>query len=198
VADAKAHFQALIDHVPALGKLANAAIILQITGEVSDSFVVYLPKGEILDTLPNLPVDQLPQRLTLTLSAFWMRALVDKLISWEDFVLSFRIKIKAEPDVFNEPVVAFLQLESSAEREAFVQLYSKYKQATTSRVKRVYQGQMIEYDRYCPHNGEDLSQAPIENGEIICLRHFWRFATSDGKGTNNQCSLNVKVLGPVE
>lgn len=198
LSDAKAHFQALIDNVPALGKLANTALIIQITGDLAESFVVYLPTGEILDCLPNLPAEQLPQRLTLTLSAFWLRALVDKLISWEDFVLSFRLMLKAEPDVFYEPVVAFLQLESPSEREAFVQLFTKYKQAASARITRVYQGKTIEYDRYCPHNGEDLSKAPIENGEIVCLRHFWRFAAADGKGTNNNCSLNVRVISTVE
>jgi UDP-MurNAc hydroxylase len=194
LADAQAHFQELLDNVPTLARLANAALIINLTGEAGGSFVVYLPTGKILTTLPDLPENELPARYTITLSTFWMRALVDKLISWEDFVLSFRLSIKAEPDIFNEPVVAFLQLESQAEREAFVHLILQNSKQAPIRIQREYQGQRLEYDRYCPHNGEDLANAPIENGEIICLRHFWRFGLEDGQGINNRCSLHVKVL----
>jgi UDP-MurNAc hydroxylase len=194
LSDAQAHFRELLANVPTLAKLANAALVIELTGESGGQFVVYLPTGEILAELPNLPPEQLPQRYTITLSTFWMRALVDRLISWEDFVLSFRLLIHAEPDVFNEPVAAFLQLESQAEREAFVHLLLQNSKQAPVRIQRQHNGQLLEYDRFCPHNGEDLANAPIENGEIICLRHFWRFGITDGQGTNNKCSLHVKVL----
>ena len=36
-------------------------------------------------------------------------------------------------------------------------------------------GKDVVIQRYCPHNGEDLKSACIENGVLTCSRHNWKF-----------------------
>lgn len=187
VSDAKEHFLSLYNTVPELGKLAAADLELRLLNDGGGSFFMNTTSGEISDT----PFDNSQQRYTLSLDSFWMRAIIDGSLTWEDFILSFRFAIEREPEIYNEALIAFLHLESEEERNDYITYHAFIASGEKERITRVCDGMTIEYDRYCPHNGEDLSCATITDGILTCPRHFWQFSTTDGKGINNSGSINM-------
>jgi UDP-MurNAc hydroxylase len=186
LADAKDHFRSLYQLHPPLGELANVDLEIQLTGESGGSFWMNTASGEISD----LPIARANQQYKLGLDAFWMRAIIARRISWEDFILSFRFSLSRTPDIYNEAIVAFLHLETKEEREDYVAYHSFQNSDVHERIIREYQGTTYELDRYCPHNGEDLTCAEITDGILTCPRHFWQFSIADGNGVNNPASIH--------
>ena len=188
LSEAKIHFQSKLTNVPALA--TGAKIILRV--QIGDnSFFVDTVDGNISDIPLRV---QKRQQYRLEIPEFWMKAILRNKIRWEDFILSFRFSISRKPDTYNEAFVAFLQLDTKEEREDYVRHLELLDRRTRERIQRANEGSLIEYDRYCPHNCEDLSNAMIENGVITCPRHFWRFSLEDGRGLNNPGSIHLKHL----
>lgn len=187
---ARDHFTALLRNVPLLARTANVVAEIVLSGENEERFFVDTALGRISESDPARRC----QYYRLTIGKNWMQAIVDGKISWEDFILSFRLGIHREPDVYNEAFVAFLQLESASEREDYLQYLVTQSARPQERIRREIEGRVIEYDRYCPHNGEDLTNAEIRDGVLTCPRHFWRFSIEqNGKGLNNPCSIELQV-----
>ncbi|MDP4219445.1 MAG: MBL fold metallo-hydrolase [Bacteroidota bacterium] len=187
LSDTKQHFRSLYANVPALAVLAAANLEVKLTGEGSGTFFLNTVSGEISDS----PFDNSLQRYMISLDSFWMRAIIDGLMSWEDFILSFRFSIERDPDIYNEAIIAFLHLETEEERKDYITYHEFIGSGEKERVTRICDGMLIEHDRYCPHNGEDLSSAAIKDGILTCPRHFWQFAIEDGHGLNNSATINV-------
>ncbi len=188
--NAKEHFHRLAaHHVPELAQLANVDLEIRIDGPDGGSFHLNTATGEITTTSTSTG----QQRYTFATSSFWMQALLEDLISWEDFILSFRYTITRDPDIYNEAIIAFLYLETQEEREDYVSQHVRNAQVHRERCLRTLDdGKEIEYDRFCPHNGEDLSCAQVRNGVLTCPRHFWQFDLSkNGAGINNPASIHV-------
>jgi UDP-MurNAc hydroxylase len=183
--EAKKHFRFKLDDVPALARKANVLLEFRV-GE--SSFFVYTLNGTITDSSPGRKNQQ---EYRIELSDFWMRAILGGKIRWEDLILSFRFKISRTPDVYNEAFIAFLQLDTTEEREDYIRHLDLLARRDRERIRRECDGHIIEHDRFCPHNCEDLSHAKIENGVLTCPRHFWRFSTKDGHGLNNPGSIHV-------
>jgi UDP-MurNAc hydroxylase len=186
VDDAKEHFQELLERVPELCDLAGAALRVHLTGPGGGDLVVDLAAHRVDGEVSS----KARQVFDLELSTFWMRAIVDKLISWEDFLLSFRFRVSREPDYHNEALIAFLIIEPPERRHEFV-LHRHRMEEQSERVRRELDGEVIEYDRFCPHNGEDLVEAQISKGVLVCPRHGWQFSLEDGRGINNPCTIHV-------
>jgi len=186
LSDTKEHFRSLCSNTPELGKLAAANLEVILTGENGGSFMIDTSTGNLSST----PIQNSQQIYTLSLDTFWMRAIIN-LLTWEDFILSFRFSIERKPDTYNEALIAFLHLETDEERQDYINYHDLIASSEKERISRLCYGKIIEYDRYCPHNGEDLSCAAIENGVLTCPRHFWQFSIEDGKGINNSGSINL-------
>ena len=110
---------------------------------------------------------------------------------WQDISLSLRANLKREPDIFNNFVNIFLFSDVSNIRKAFESSLSIPKERITvmGANKCLY-----EIDRYCPHQGADLSNAEIDSdNKIICPRHSWRFSLS-GAGA---CETNNSTISAV-
>ena len=187
LANAREYFLSLYNNVPELGKLAAANLEVRLLKENGRSFFLDTTTGKISET----NFDNSQQRYTLSLDSFWMRAIIDGLLTWEDFILSFRFQIERDPDTYNEAIIAFLHLESEEERRDYITYHQFIASAEKERITRICDGMTIEYDRYCPHNGEDLSCAVIKDGILTCPRNFWQFSIQDGKGINNSGSINA-------
>lgn len=43
-----------------------------------------------------------------------------------------------------------------------------------------HKGRWFAFGSLCPHQNASLHNAPIQNGEIICLRHGYRFCPRSG------------------
>jgi UDP-MurNAc hydroxylase len=185
---AKEHFQTKLDDVPALAKKANVLLEFRVGDHL---FFVDTFNRKISDVNPEV---RNMQRYHIELSDFWMRAILGGKIRWEDLILSFRFKISRTPDVYNEAVIAFLQLDTTEEREDYIRHLDLLARRNRERVRRECNGRIIEYDRFCPHNCEDLTHAKIENGVLTCPRHFWQFSTEDGHGLNNPGSIHIRQV----
>jgi NAD(P)H-dependent nitrite reductase small subunit len=44
-------------------------------------------------------------------------------------------------------------------------------------------GQLVALSGWCPHSGGPLGHGWIEEGEVVCPLHHWRFKLSDGRCT---------------
>jgi len=51
-------------------------------------------------------------------------------------------------------------------------------------------GEYLAIDDMCPHMGASLAGGPLENGEVMCPWHAWRFKLCDGSWCD---SPNIKV-----
>ena len=116
---------------------------------------------------------------TLLLEPRVLRAIVDGVTGWEEALLSMRVGLHREPDVFDLTFMSLLR-------------YGPHPAQTMQMLRERNNTETIERDglrmqRWCPHAGEDLTFAKIEDGRIECPRHHWVWDASTGacidKGT---------------
>jgi len=109
-----------------------------------------------------------------TLDSKYLNLILNEQINWEDFLLSLRLKISRNPDVYNGALFALLQYGRSPlliQRAENFELRSK--SPVTINVQ--YNNKMYKIQKFCPHLGEDLTSATIQNGILVCSRHHWNF-----------------------
>ena len=97
-------------------------------------------------------------------------------------MLSLRLGIRRKPDVYNSSLFALLQYGRDPfliQRAENVVLRSKC--PITINVQHNHK--MYKIQRSCPHLGEDLKNATIKNGILVCPRHQWSFDL----GSNGKC-----------
>ncbi len=191
VSDTRDYFLELCANVPALAEKAGIALTVNLQ-DVEGGELHFDLRDQ---TAVAHPPPDAPQQYRLSFDARWMRALIDERLSWEDFILSFRISIWREPDIYNEAFIAFLLLESKAEREQYLEYLAEMEGVAKVRMRRRIGERLVEHDRYCPHNAEDLVDAVLEGDRLICPRHFWEFSLVDGKGLNNAKSIHLEDAG---
>lgn len=124
-------------------------------------------------------------RYTMTVSAADIGRVLDRKLTWEDFLLSLRHRMSRSPDVYEPILHGFLGLESDDLRE-----FCEGIRATESRRERTSVeagGQRYSVLRYCPHQGADLAEAWVAEGRyLVCPRHRWQFDLRDG----GRCPVN--------
>lgn len=109
-----------------------------------------------------------------TLDSKFMNLILNEEINWEDFLLSLRLKISRTPDVYNGSLFALLQYGRSPlliQRAENFELRSK--SPNTINVQDTNKTYKIQ--KFCPHLGEDLKNASIKDGILVCPRHQWNF-----------------------
>lgn len=121
------------------------------------------------------------------------RVLDDKLI-WEDFALSFRLKLNREPDIFQALIYGFLMLEA----EDMNYYCAKVLHTELNQERTIVEAGGCRYsvNRFCPHLGADLSQGWLEQDKFLtCPRHRWQFDLTDkGACTTNDSSIHAFPL----
>jgi len=113
-------------------------------------------------------------RYSLAVPMWLLRRIVDSKIGWEEALLSMRIKLRRDPDVFDVRLLGLLRYGS---RPA---------QTRQMLVDAAASDEMIERDglrcqKYCPHAGEDLTNAIVADGVVECPRHHWKWDTTTGE-----------------
>jgi len=102
-----------------------------------------------------------------------LRAVLDGRAGWEEALLSMRLSLHRDPDVFDLTLLSLLR-------------YGHHPAQTRQLVReRADPGQTIRRDglrlqRFCPHAGEDLSHAVIADGVVECPRHHWKWSATTG------------------
>ncbi len=128
-------------------------------GEMAQDFVI---EGEE-------PYD--PQ-YSLIMPAHVLRLVLDDVVGWEEALLSMRVRLSRNPDVFDSRFLGLLR-------------YGNEPVQTLQMVREGQRGGFVERDglrfqKYCPHAGEDLNHAIINGNIIECPRHHWRWNIQTG------------------
>jgi UDP-MurNAc hydroxylase len=112
---------------------------------------------------------------------------------WQDIYLSLRAHPCRSPDNFDNYVNLFLFSDPESIRESFI---SSLTISDEKIVKVDSSGECYEMNRYCPHQGADLSDAEInEHNEVICPRHGWRFSLDQmGRSLDSSHTIRAKKL----
>lgn len=110
---------------------------------------------------------------TLLVEPRVLRAIVDGRTGWEEALLSMRVGLHREPDVFDLTFMSLLR-------------YGPHPAQTMQMLRERNNTETIERDglrmqRWCPHAGEDLTFAKIEDGRIECPRHHWVWDLESGQ-----------------
>lgn len=105
----------------------------------------------------------------------FMEMILNNLISFEDFLLSLRLKISRNPDMYNGSLFALLQYGRNPlliQRAENFELKSK----TPQTLNVEFQNKIFKIQRFCPHLGEDLINTQVsDKGILVCPRHQWHF-----------------------
>ncbi len=120
--------------------------------------------------------------------------LLDGYLNWEDFMLSFRHKLKRTPDIYQVAVNGFLTMEKE-DVPKFVDNLMRL-QNQRERITVEVGGVLYSIDKFCPHQGSDLTTYEIEDDRfLICPKHRWSFDLEDeGKAVGQNASINAVDL----
>jgi UDP-MurNAc hydroxylase len=126
-----------------------------------------------LATRIELEDDPVDPGYTIRVPPRALRAVLDGRAGWEEALLSMRLALHRDPDVFDVTLLSLLRY--------------GHQPAQTRRLvrERAATGEWVERDglrlqRWCPHAGEDLSHALIADGVVECPRHHWKWSTTTG------------------
>jgi len=113
-------------------------------------------------------------------------------LSWEDAFLSMRFKAHRDPDRYNQHLFTLFKMSDSRALHAIQKAETADREHDTFVLETG--GKCYEVQRYCPHGGSDLSEAEVDDGQIICPGHHWRFSLSDGVCTNAAGRIRIREL----
>jgi UDP-MurNAc hydroxylase len=120
-----------------------------------------------------------PDYYSISSPSFQISRILDGKITWEEFALTFRMRLKRCPDVYQTLIQGFLLLEAK-DMNSFCDKMVEIEE----RRKRVIVdagGTRYSINQYCPHQGADLSQGWLDHGRLwTCPRHRWQFALDKG------------------
>tara|TARA_B100000963_G_scaffold98574_1_gene85149 strand:+ start:34 stop:474 length:441 start_codon:yes stop_codon:yes gene_type:complete len=120
--------------------------------------------------------------------------LLDGYCNWEDFMLSFRHKLKRTPDIYQVAINGFLTMEIEDVPD-FVENLMRL-QNQRERITIEAGGVMYSIDKFCPHQGSDLTTHQIEDERfLICPKHRWSFdLENEGKAVGIDATINAVDL----
>jgi UDP-MurNAc hydroxylase len=120
--------------------------------------------------------------------------LLDGYLNWEDFMLSFRHKLKRTPDIYQVAINGFLTMEKEDVPEFVDNLMRLQNQR--ERITVEAGGVLYSIDKYCPHQGSDLTTHQVEDERfLICPKHRWSFdLENEGKAINADATINAVDL----
>lgn len=109
---------------------------------------------------------------------------------WDDLVLSLRYTVSRQPDEFDVVISDFMRLEASDLR-GYPPKAPEVERATI----RGSDGTVHEFDRWCPHQGGDLSRGRLDGGCLVCPRHGWSFDLKRGGACHeNRATINSRPI----
>ena len=120
--------------------------------------------------------------------------LLDGYLNWEDFMLSFRHKLKRTPDIYQVAINGFLTMEKEDVPDFVNNLMRLQNQR--ERITIEAGGVMYSIDKFCPHQGSDLTTHQIEDERfLICPKHRWTFdLENEGKAVGIDATINAVDL----
>lgn len=117
-------------------------------------------------------------------------------ITWEDMMLTLRGKINRKPDVFQTLVIGFMVMEIDDLNPMCNHLLEL--EQRSDRIEVEAGGTLFSVDKFCPHQGTDLSEGVIrEDRYLICPKHRWEYDLwTDGICISSNETINAVILEP--
>ncbi|MBW8484000.1 Rieske 2Fe-2S domain-containing protein [Actinomadura parmotrematis] len=152
----------------------------EITGPHGGTWDVDLRAGGV--TVAPAAPDARPH-YRITTAGRWVQGVLDGRLAWEDLLISFRLTLFRDPDVYNDYLVGLLKHANAPALKA-VEAYETGRDET-ERIVVDWGGRSYDIPRYCPHAGEDLSiGAVVRDGQVHCLAHNFAFDLATGACVN--------------
>jgi len=128
---------------------------------------------------------------SISAPAWQIKRVLEGHLTWEDFALTFRMRLKREPDLYQTLIQAFLIME--AEDLPWFCRRMLDMESNQSRLVVEAGGRRYAVDRFCPHEGVDLKEGWVDDaGYLVCARHGWRFDLANGgRCTTNGTSVHA-------
>ncbi|MER7541472.1 Rieske (2Fe-2S) protein [Actinomadura sp.] len=176
----KAHFT----HLGGLSDYFNRHIAMIVRFEITG------PNGGVWDvdfapggaTVSTASPDVRPH-YRITTAGRWLDTVLTGRMAWEDLLISFRLSLYRDPDVYNDYLVGLLKHANAPALQA-VEEYETGRDES-ERITVACDGARYDIPRYCPHAGEDLSVgAVVRDGQIHCLAHNFAFDLATGECLN--------------
>ena len=118
---------------------------------------------------------------------------LDGKLTWEDFALTFRMRLKRCPDLYQPLIQAFLIMEAE-DLKWFCDKVVSLEQVR-SRIAVQANGGQYQIDRFCPHQGGDLTTGWAEGSLWTCPRHRWHYdLEKGGECTSSKCSIHATKI----
>jgi UDP-MurNAc hydroxylase len=128
---------------------------------------------------------------TLIVSPRVLRAVISGETGWEEALLSMRVDLHRDPDVFDLTLMSLLRYGN----EPAQTLQIIREQRSTETIER--DGFRIQ--RFCPHAGEEMIHAIICDGILECVRHHWKWDVNTGECVEGgSLKLRIEKLDPRE
>lgn len=121
-----------------------------------------------------------------------MQRIKESALTWEDYSLTFRMKLSREPDIYQVLMQGFLILEKEDLNffcDKMLEIENRNERITVE-----VGGCKYRIDRYCPHQGADLTHAWFEKDKfLVCPRHRWEFDLED----EGVCKANSSTVNAI-
>ena len=163
------HIKELFSSSPVIRDKINSLVLFTIAGRYGGKAYVDTRNAgfSISDTSPDTP------NYEIMLDAKIANLLAKKEHIWEDIFLSLRFKAARNPDNYNWPLFALLRF--GQEKKQIAEIERQFKENELEKITVYDKDKTYTIQRYCPHAGEDLSNAKIKDGILVCPRHHWTF-----------------------
>ena len=160
--------------------------------EISETSIFVNFDNKQIDILENN--NDLNVTYEISCSAGDIGRLLDGYLNWEDFMLSFRHKLKRTPDIYQVAINGFLTMEKEDVPEFVSNLMRLQNQR--ERITVEAGGVLYSIDKFCPHQGSDLTTHQIEDERfLICPKHRWSFdLENDGQAVGVDATINAVDL----
>jgi len=129
----------------------------------------------------------------LVAPAWQVRRVLEGALTWEEFSLTFRVRIRRNPDIYQPVIHAFLLMDADDLAQWCAALEAL--EARQERIAVTCDGREYSVLRYCPHQGGDLAQGWMEGNHLVCPRHHWRFDITRG-GTCTSTGASIEAIAP--
>jgi L-ascorbate metabolism protein UlaG (beta-lactamase superfamily)/nitrite reductase/ring-hydroxylating ferredoxin subunit len=184
-------YERFVEHFEGLGRLSgyfltqiNMLVRFEITGPNGGTWDVRMTADGLVAGHAD-PAGKPDYRITT--AGRWLDGVLTGAIAWEDLLISFRLSLYRDPDVYNDYLIGLLKHANAPALQA-IEDYETRRDESARIVIRA-NGQEFEISRYCPHAGEDLSVgAIVRDGRLQCLAHNFAFDLATGECVNARCS----------
>ena len=182
----------LLRKLGALSLASRVGVPLYIGLDENPSSLLHVDfQRKVVETVATLPDSHF---YSMRAPAWQIAMVLGREITWEEFSLTFRARLRRDPDTYDPILHAFLVMETE-DLGRYCDLILDI-EAQADRLIVEAEGRQYSVRRYCPHQGGDLAEGWLEkNRFLVCPRHRWQFDLLDfGRCTTNDLSIGAVCL----